>query len=597
MIDEAMETAITLVTPENFMCNGKMEQTTTGNVIPSYSLSPSRSDKKVQSRYLKPSMASCHDNCKYGKKHDYEAASQNFRTFRKKNVVREREKKQEATPNGEERRMRTVTKPRMETESKPENDFSAKLDFSKAKTPTLTKKSITPAEKKILVTSRGNKRNQEKSLNLDDENKTEEVERRTPLQPQSSDKPNVINLTNLSHDSEADALQNPGSAMENTESTVSEPISSVASTEIKQKSPPSVEKPQTIKKKAPLPLRRVNVTARSAILLKARAPLMRSISHLNSSRSHIARRNQEKKATKSFGPLKSGSIASKPLNSLKTKAPVLRTISARRSQEKIGEGAARPANAFKMKILPVRSASQLKPSVNARGNRESRINKNLHTTNIAARKVLKPLPASFSPKAPLEVVSSFKFGELRNVKTKHKVGGANAKTSEATDLDRNDKVEDSETVTNELRKEDVSKVENKRGSRSSSAARPEDNTSTPYKLKFRQGKVMDLHRCDSYGARRLWFRVGKAAGENPDDHNLAWRRSFRKKRDASGSDSNIPNSEAQSVVLKHQEAEKRKDAQALLNHVIEETASKLVDVRKSKVKALVGAFETVMSRQ
>lgn len=592
-----METAITLVTPENIMCDGKMEQNATGNGIPSYSLSPLRSDKKVQSRYLKPSMASCHDNCKYGKKHDYEAASQNFRTFRKKNVVREGKKKQEATPNGEERRMRTVAKPRMETESKPENDFSDKLDFSKAKTPALTKKSITPAEKKILVTSRGNKRNQEKSLNLDDENKTEEIERRTPLQPQSSsEKPNVINLANLSPESEADASQNPGSGMENTESTVSEPISSVASTEMKQKSPPSVEKPHAIKKKAPLPLKRVDVTARSAILLKAKAPLIRSISHLKSSRSQIARRNQEKKATKSFGSLKSGSLASKPLNSLKTKAPMLRTISARRSQEKIGEGAARPANAFKMKILPVRSASQLKPSVNARGNQESRRTNNLHTSNIEERKVLKPLPASFSPKAPLEVVSSLKFGELRNVKTKHKVGGANAKTSEATDLDRNYEVEDSETVTNESSKEDVSKVENERGSRRSSAARPGDSTSTPYKLKFRQGKVMDL-RCDSYGARRLWFRVGKVAGEKPDDNNLAWRRSFRKKKDISDSDSNLANSEAQSVVLKHQEAEKKKDAQALLNQVIEETASKLVDVRKSKVKALVGAFETVMSRQ
>lgn len=41
----------------------------------------------------------------------------------------------------------------------------------------------------------------------------------------------------------------------------------------------------------------------------------------------------------------------------------------------------------------------------------------------------------------------------------------------------------------------------------------------------------------------------------------------------------------------------RKDVQKLLNNVIEETASRLVVSRKSKVKALVGAFETVISRQ
>ncbi|CAA6657434.1 unnamed protein product [Spirodela intermedia] len=35
----------------------------------------------------------------------------------------------------------------------------------------------------------------------------------------------------------------------------------------------------------------------------------------------------------------------------------------------------------------------------------------------------------------------------------------------------------------------------------------------------------------------------------------------------------------------------------LFNHVIEETASKLVETRRSKVKALVGAFETVISLQ
>jgi len=33
----------------------------------------------------------------------------------------------------------------------------------------------------------------------------------------------------------------------------------------------------------------------------------------------------------------------------------------------------------------------------------------------------------------------------------------------------------------------------------------------------------------------------------------------------------------------------------MLNHVIEETVNKLAHTRKSKVKALVGAFETVIS--
>ena len=52
--------------------------------------------------------------------------------------------------------------------------------------------------------------------------------------------------------------------------------------------------------------------------------------------------------------------------------------------------------------------------------------------------------------------------------------------------------------------------------------------------------------------------------------------------------------EHEKVQLIRQEGAGKKD-NIDLNDVIEETASKLVKTRKSKVKALVGAFETVMS--
>ncbi|VFQ68540.1 unnamed protein product [Cuscuta campestris] len=58
--------------------------------------------------------------------------------------------------------------------------------------------------------------------------------------------------------------------------------------------------------------------------------------------------------------------------------------------------------------------------------------------------------------------------------------------------------------------------------------------------------------------------------------------------------------EPRKVVLRHHQdvQEGKKDGQGLLlNNVIEETASKLVESKKSKVKALVGAFETVISLQ
>lgn len=50
------------------------------------------------------------------------------------------------------------------------------------------------------------------------------------------------------------------------------------------------------------------------------------------------------------------------------------------------------------------------------------------------------------------------------------------------------------------------------------------------------------------------------------------------------------------VALRHQKTLEKKKSQRLYNNLIEETASKLVKTRKSRVKALVGAFESVISK-
>ncbi|OEL32536.1 hypothetical protein BAE44_0006445 [Dichanthelium oligosanthes] len=50
------------------------------------------------------------------------------------------------------------------------------------------------------------------------------------------------------------------------------------------------------------------------------------------------------------------------------------------------------------------------------------------------------------------------------------------------------------------------------------------------------------------------------------------------------------------VALRHQKTLEKKKSQRLYNNMIEETASKLVKTRKSRVKALVGAFESVISK-
>ncbi|XP_008230839.1 PREDICTED: uncharacterized protein LOC103330074 [Prunus mume] len=113
-------------------------------------------------------------------------------------------------------------------------------------------------------------------------------------------------------------------------------------------------------------------------------------------------------------------------------------------------------------------------------------------------------------------------------------------------------------------------------------------------LKFRRGKVVD-GKFENDSPRRLKFRRGRVLGDNQNVKADAQRRRF-KKRGANG-DTLATEHGAEKVVLRHQDVQGKKDEKGLFNNVIEETASKLVETRKSKVKALVGAFETVISLQ
>ncbi|KAK3042694.1 hypothetical protein RJ639_000752 [Escallonia herrerae] len=117
---------------------------------------------------------------------------------------------------------------------------------------------------------------------------------------------------------------------------------------------------------------------------------------------------------------------------------------------------------------------------------------------------------------------------------------------------------------------------------------------SPGKLKFRRGKVVNV-QFENSSPRRLKFKQRKVLDENLNGKADTRGRSLRKvvvNGELSGA-----KTKSMEVVLKHQDAEGKKDAQSLFNNVIEETASKLVQTRKSKVKALVGAFETVISLQ
>ncbi|KAG9128717.1 hypothetical protein Leryth_022893 [Lithospermum erythrorhizon] len=118
-----------------------------------------------------------------------------------------------------------------------------------------------------------------------------------------------------------------------------------------------------------------------------------------------------------------------------------------------------------------------------------------------------------------------------------------------------------------------------------------DKDSSLTKMKFQRGRTVELQSANS-GPRKLKFRRAKVLLVNQDgkaDVTKNFRKAVINKARV------IP--KARKVVLRHRSVEGKKDAQGLFNNVIEETASKLVQSRKSKVKALVGAFETVISLQ
>lgn len=96
-----------------------------------------------------------------------------------------------------------------------------------------------------------------------------------------------------------------------------------------------------------------------------------------------------------------------------------------------------------------------------------------------------------------------------------------------------------------------------------------------------------------YGAQII---SEKAVSRNDGQVEVSPRKSLRRKGLSVGLWNGI-RSNPEKVVLRHRVVGGKKDDQKLFNNVIEETASKLVETRKSKVRALVGAFETVISLQ
>ncbi|KAF2596064.1 hypothetical protein F2Q68_00007361 [Brassica cretica] len=119
------------------------------------------------------------------------------------------------------------------------------------------------------------------------------------------------------------------------------------------------------------------------------------------------------------------------------------------------------------------------------------------------------------------------------------------------------------------------------------------------RLRFKRGKFSDVGSQDNT-PRKLKFKRSKIITRADTTTKSSVRRSINT-RGTNISNEKEEEQKARSlkVVLKHQGmTQKKRDSRVLLfNKVIKKTANKLVETRKSKVKALIGAFESVISLQ
>ncbi|CAN4079429.1 unnamed protein product [Withania somnifera] len=291
-----------------------------------------------------------------------------------------------------------------------------------------------------------------------------------------------------------------------------------------------------------------------------------------------------------------------------------------------------------IKLKMVKSSSKILGGVDTGGRKDSAINsrKQIVVSKVSAEKPLKTPTLSCSPKSSsvkplilrarnnksLKLLTPLKdqnkmWRDGTNKLNPEKVPENNSRIIKVKASPRSSSQSQSSLLSNEDKKEVVKSADSALGKYGSCSKKllqtaeaetveknqkktlkkgktgvSNDYNPSAVKLKFRRGKVVDLEQ-ETSSPRRLTFRWGRHTGESQDS-NIK-RRIFKKKGVDGDKGNTISNS--RKIVLRHQDVQEKKDLQGLLNNVIEETASKLVETRKSKVKALVGAFETVISLQ
>ena len=354
----------------------------------------------------------------------------------------------------------------------------------------------------------------------------------------------------------------------------------------------------------------VNLSAKQATPLKPKSVAVKPMSSPNSSGGISGLRKSDVKIGKMTGTLKVAvkkALAS-PQDSLSSNSSVNRVavkkgLASTRASLSSNSSVNRVANSNERKlrnkkvVSPLMNQNKIRKAEPKQPNNEEVPEKTLYVIKVETEN--KPLESAQNERIAIELShalsSSPKSTSLPNILSSSTHEEEYQEESEYTMSEAEDDspLEDSELEDTE--EADTLEEGYKGKPRKAGMVFSEDKNSQPSKLKFRQGKVVDIQSAND-SPRRLKFRQGRMLGENQIVKANARRRGFKRTGRGDG-DTKSMEADPPKVVLRHQDVQGKKDAQGLFNNVIEETASKLVEARKSKVKALVGAFETVISLQ
>lgn len=570
------------------------------------------SGQDVIPHYLRASTGSCHDFCKYGKKHSSEAKPWHPLSKRKNKLPADEHspartlvgeakketsvKQKSSTPPGSvlgEKKKVTGVEQKSSTPPGSMLGEAKKRIVVKQKTSTTSGSSLGEAKKGVLVkqkpsTPPGSMLEEGKKVNvvnqepsapqeslLEDEKKVAVIEQK-PASPPGSMQGGVDEVIVVEQNSSA-SLENmleKGEKVTADEQELSSPPGSVQGegkkvTLVNQKpsAPPGSmlgqgKKLNVVVDQRPSP--KVHSIEPSEII-KKKPPLQAKLKMVKSSSKILGGVDA--------GGRKVGAVDSR-------KQATVSKVSAEKSLKSPTLSCSPKSSSVKPLILRARNIKSLKlltPLKDQKKMRKDGINK------LNPEKVLENTSQIIKVKASQRSLPQSQSRLLSNEKDKKEVvksaDSALAKYTSSTE--KMSHIAEAETV----------EKNQKKTLRKGKTGASNDNNPLVVKLKFRRGKVLDLQQ-ETNSPRRLTFIRGRHMGESQDSN--VRKRIFRKKGVDDRSNT-IPNS--RKIVLRHQDVQQKKDVQVLLNNVIEETASKLVETRKSKVKALVGAFETVISLQ